>query len=202
MWTAQIEELIELRTRRVAIEFNSLPVSYSEVLSRWQGDDEFRTWFLTQLANSPWTAFRWETPPITIATASRPFEFVLVDSPGLAAHPDRNAFAEHFRGAANDGVVQFHNLGKDAILIVPCPNGPDTAYGHLAAFVRHAPELQQHSLWKMVGVTMQRRLNSKPVWLSTAGAGVSWLHMRLDDRPKYYSYRPYRETPTSDLRKT
>jgi hypothetical protein len=33
----------------------------------------------------------------------------------------------------------------------------------------------------------------KPVWLSTAGAGVSWLHVRLDDRPKYYGYRPYQE---------
>ncbi|MFL6237620.1 MAG: DUF6940 family protein [Thermoanaerobaculia bacterium] len=24
------------------------------------------------------------------------------------------------------------------------------------------------------------------------GAGVSWLHVRLDDRPKYYGYGPYR----------
>ena len=40
---------------------------------------------------------------------------------------------------------------------------------------------------------MQRRLSAKPVWLSTAGAGVSWLHVRLDDRPKYYGYAPYRE---------
>ena len=31
-----------------------------------------------------------------------------------------------------------------------------------------------------------------PVWVSTAGAGVSWLHVRLDDRPKYYGYQPYR----------
>jgi hypothetical protein len=39
---------------------------------------------------------------------------------------------------------------------------------------------------------MQRRLNNKPVWLSTAGAGVAWLHIRLDDRPKYYGYTPFR----------
>ena len=193
MWTAQVEELTELRTRRVAIEINGLPVAYSEVLSRWQGDEEFRAWFIGLLASSPWSAFRWETPPVTIATAGRPFEFVLVDSPGLATDPDRKAFAEHFRGAGNEGVVQFQNLGKDAILIVPCPKGPDSTYGHLAAFVRHAPELQQHALWKLVGEAMQRRLSRKPVWLSTAGAGVSWLHVRLDDRPKYYSYRPYRE---------
>ncbi|MGI9175867.1 MAG: DUF6940 family protein [Rhodothermales bacterium] len=25
------------------------------------------------------------------------------------------------------------------------------------------------------------------MWLSTAGGGVSWLHVRLDSRPKYYA---------------
>jgi Family of unknown function (DUF6940) len=35
--------------------------------------------------------------------------------------------------------------------------------------------------------------NAKPVWLSPAGAGVSWLHLRLDDQPKYYGYAPYRQ---------
>jgi hypothetical protein len=29
-------------------------------------------------------------------------------------------------------------------------------------------------------------------WLSTAGMGVPWLHVRLDDRPKDYGHRPYR----------
>ena len=35
------------------------------------------------------------------------------------------------------------------------------------------------------------RLGGKPVWLSTAGLGVGWLHVRLDDRPKYYRHAPY-----------
>jgi hypothetical protein len=30
------------------------------------------------------------------------------------------------------------------------------------------------------------------VWLSTAGAGVPWLHVRLDDAPKYYGHAAYR----------
>ena len=40
---------------------------------------------------------------------------------------------------------------------------------------------------------MIRRLGTAPVWLSTAGAGVSWLHVRLGDRPKYYGHAPYRQ---------
>lgn len=32
-----------------------------------------------------------------------------------------------------------------------------------------------------------------PIWLSTSGLGVYWLHMRLDRRPKYYTYEPFKE---------
>ena len=55
----------------------------------------------------------------------------------------------------------------------------------------HVQKQQQHALWQSVGEAMARRVGAKPVWLSTAGAGVSWLHVRLDDRPKYYGYVPY-----------
>jgi hypothetical protein len=192
MWTPRSEQLANGRVIRVAIDLGSSPVSYADVLRRWQDNADFRSMFNGLLAESPFSAFRWETPPITTATASRPFEFVLIDSPGLASNPDADAFAEHFRGGGEGGVVEFPNLGKDAIMVVPCPNGPLSAYRHIGAFVRQAPEPQRHALWELVGAAMQRRLGTKPVWLSTAGAGVSWLHVRLDDRPKYYGYAPYR----------
>ena len=34
--------------------------------------------------------------------------------------------------------------------------------------------------------------SQRPLWLSTNGLGVAWLHARIDARPKYYSHRPYR----------
>jgi uncharacterized protein DUF6940 len=76
-------------------------------------------------------------------------------------------------------------------MVVPCPVGPESAYGHLAAFVRSAPKQHVDHVWQAVGKAVQERLSEKPVWLSTAGLGVSWLHVRLDSRPKYYGYRPY-----------
>jgi len=33
---------------------------------------------------------------------------------------------------------------------------------------------------------------SRRTWLSTSGLGVGWLHVRLDSRPKYYTYEPYK----------
>jgi hypothetical protein len=194
MWTAKTEPLSNGRVIRFELAREGQRAEYADVITAWQHDAAFRTWFNQLLADSTFTAFRWETPPLTVANTARPFEFVLHDSPGLAAAPDVAAFAEHFhRAAAEQTVVQFSNLGRDAILVVPCPLGPYSTYGHLAAFVRHAPPEQQQSLWQTVGEALQSRLNQKPVWLSTAGAGVSWLHVRLDDQPKYYGYAPYRD---------
>lgn len=172
------------------MHLDSHPATFADVIIGWQGDAMFRTLFNSLLADAPFTAFRWEMPSVTTATLSRPFEFVILDSPGLARRPEPNAFAEHFTNAA-DEVAVFTNLSKDAILIVPYSVADMSAYGHLAAFVRLGPETQRHSLWSAVGATLERRVGDKPVWLSTAGGGVSWLHVRLDDRPKYYGFTPY-----------
>jgi len=192
MWSTRIKDLGHGRV--VNVDFENRPAKFSEVLRRWQDDPVFRAFFIALLADAPFSAFRLETPPINAASVGRPFEFVLLDSPGLASHPDPDAFAEHFRGQHSGDVVSFPNLNNDAILVVPCPLGPVSAYGHLAAFVREAPDAQNHSLWRLVGELMEQRLGPRPVWLSTAGAGVSWLHVRLDQRPKYYGHAPYRES--------
>jgi hypothetical protein len=193
MWTYSSQKIMNGKAIRVSIDLKGSPVSYSEVLSLWQESSDFRTTFIQTLANSGFAAFRWETPPITKATANRPFEFVMLNCPELKGSPDVEAFAEHFRGVPQGGVVEFSNLGKDAILVVPCPSEPLWAYIHIGTFTRSAPEAQKHALWQLVGGSMQRRLSNIPVWLSTAGAGVAWLHVRLDDRPKYYAYEPYKE---------
>ena len=171
---------------------NAGVLTYEQAIQAWQNDAEFRSFFGSVLKDADFESFRWETPPLTNESATRIFECVVIDNPGLARHPDSAAFAEHFTSGNEEGIATFPNLGGDAIMVVPCPRGPEEAYGHLAAFMRNAPEPQRHALWRAVGSAMQRRLSSRPVWLSTAGAGVSWLHIRLDDRPKYYSYAPYR----------
>jgi hypothetical protein len=192
MWSTHTERLPHGSVTSVDLENH--PVTFSDVLHRWRDDPVFRTFFNGLLAHAPYVAFRWETPPITADSADRPFEFVLLDSPDLVIEPDPYAFAEHFQdGSERDEVVSFPNLNHDEILIVPRRLGSDSNYGHLAAFVREAPESQKHLLWRVVGEVMLRQLSPKPTWLSTAGAGVPWLHVRLDQRPKYYCHAPYRQ---------
>lgn len=195
MWRSETTSLQDGRVRKIAVTKDGERLRYSNAIQLWQKDESFRSFFMSILNDAPFGAYRWETPPITSATAGQEFEFVLVDSPGLERTVDQTAFAKYF-DAAREGemIVAFSNLGKDAYLVVPCPCGPTSAYGHLASFTREAPESQQHEIWQTVGRSMQQQqLGTKPIWLSTAGMGVSWLHIRLDSRPKYYSFRPYAE---------
>ena len=136
---------------------------------------------------------------MTSATmASTPFEFILNDSPGLAQVSDGEpeSFAEYLaEGCGSTSVCSFYNLGRDALLVSPCEIGPRGAHAHMANFVRAAPAAQVGTLWRRVGEALARRVEEvgrdTPVWTSTSGLGVYWLHVRLDSRPKYYTFAPY-----------
>jgi hypothetical protein len=151
----------------------------------------FRDHFVSILKDSPYKSFRWETPPVTLGEIDKAFEFVMLDDPYLTKKADPSAFSEYFQEEASN-IVIFPNLGKDAILIVPTPKKVLDTYAHLASFLRRASDQQIHDLWKAIGETMKKRVHEKPIWLSTAGGGVPWLHIRLDSHPKYYLYHSYR----------
>jgi hypothetical protein len=191
MWQTKTESESE-KIIKISIAKDGSRLRFSDVITLWRDSFEFRRYFSEQLSSVPFTAFRWETPPVTVASIDRDFECVIIESPGLARTPDMTAFSDYFQSHAVEDVAVFPNLGNDAMMVVPCLIADNSAYGHLAAFLRKGPEIQQHSLWKLTGEAIANRLSSKPIWLNTAGAGVSWLHVRLDSRPKYYSYLPYK----------
>jgi hypothetical protein len=154
-------------------------------------DESLRTVLTETLRRSPYAAFAWEAPALSAATADRDAVFAIIDSPSLArVDPDPSPFASQL--AECDRVATFANLGGDAVLIAPSPRVAPGAT-HLAAFVRSAPADVIDDLWSAVGRAVARRRAAKPepLWISTAGLGVSWLHVRLDDRPKYYRHRPF-----------
>ena len=170
MWTPHVEPSSDGTAPRVSIRLGASCVTCADALRDWRSTAEFRSFFTRTLASSPFAAFRWETPPVTVATAHRPFEFVLIDAPELAQAPDVSAFRDQIARNAKQGDAVFQNLGGDATLVVPAPIAEPAAYAHIGAFVRAAPDAQQHALWAAVGEAMQSRLDARPVWLSTAGA--------------------------------
>ena len=193
MWQMQQELLSEPPGVKVRLFDGGRPCTFADVLSGWQRDEPFRAFFLAELRAVATAAFFWEMPPITRATLCRPYEFVVVNSPHLAmVRADSRPFAAQW-WATNEPVVSFRNLRGDAVLVVPRPVGAAVDYAHLAAFLRNAPPAQQEALLQRVAEVVLAEVGERPLWLSTSGLGVYWLHIRLDSRPKYYTYAPYRE---------
>jgi len=172
------------------ININKEPVTYFKFLQLLKKDKIFREFYIDILDAVDFAAYRWETPKLTSGSKDQEFQFVVLQDRSLIGKLNNSAFKEFFD---ESGVVIFPNLGKDALLVVPCPVG-NNDYGHLGAFMSNAAREQKLAFWEQVGIAMLDRLSEKPVWLNTAGAGVPWLHLRLDDRPKYYRYEPYRNT--------
>ena len=194
MFQATMDEIEPDRITRYRVIRDGACLTYSNVLDRWQQDTDFRNYFTQLLADSPFPAYRWETPAVTESTVNQPFQFVLLNSPGFAQRKsDPKPFESFFvTDNTNEGIVSFANIPGDAMLVVPSPRTDNESYGHLAAFIRNAPEAQLNAFWRVVGTSVNSRIGDNPLWLSTAGGGVAWLHVRLDSRPKYYGYSPYK----------
>ena len=185
-------EKLDQKTHKYSLVSSDRPAPYEAVLGLWQDEEEFVSEFVNLLRRAPFAAYRWETPPVTKHTISQPFEFVIVDSPELCIPADDSSFHNHLEGAAVDSAVVFNNLRNDAVLVVPTRASTGQEYAHLAEFLHRATSQQVLAIWQAVGREVASRLSSRPLWLSTAGGGVPWLHVRLDSYPKYYRHAPYR----------
>ncbi|MEZ5956708.1 MAG: hypothetical protein R3C27_05785 [Hyphomonadaceae bacterium] len=170
--------------------------SRQEVLRLLQADEAFTDAFSAALAEAPYAGLFWETPPLTAEFLALPFECMIIPSEAVGRLvADSRPFAAMIgSGKGTHEVVASSNLGGDAELIIPCDSG-EGGYAHLASFLRTAPRAQIRALWRRTGEAVERWIAAapqRPVWVSTSGLGVSWLHVRLDTRPKYYSHSAYR----------
>jgi len=196
MWSFKSTALNK-STQKITLYKWGTRLTYKSVIALWRTNSGFRNFYFSILQKSPFDAFFWENPPVTTSNIKQPYEFILVDSPQLSRiTADSSPFQDVFNPASSDQtVVTFGNLGRDAELVVPCPVAPHRIYTHFASFIRNAPEEQKHDLFISLANVLGDNINSKPVWVSTSGLGVYWLHIRLDARPKYYTYQPYRKVP-------
>ena len=201
-WKTECKPLSESTHHYCFLDSKNKRLSFDEVIRLWCEDTAagaaFRELTTRTLSESSFVAYKWETPVVDRSRLSRDFEFVLLKSSGLNRKENPNTFAEHFERAKTDQLtLQFPNIGRNAALVVPTPSqrGPtkQVNHCHLASFLRTASREHSNDFWLTVGDAMRKRVSNKPVWLSTAGGGVAWLHARLDDRPKYYGYEPFRD---------
>jgi len=192
MWTLK-REAVE-GGFRLGISQGDVRLSFDAMLDLLTSSDDFANWYTDCLADEKMEAYFWEHPPLTKRNIGSEAEFVLIESEALAAlRPDSSPFRPQLKEQPDGDVISFLNLGGDAFLVVPRKRGPSKAYTHLAAFVRLAPREQVIALWRETARLLRERLSAAaPLWLSTAGVGVPWLHIRIDGEPKYYHFEPYR----------
>lgn len=190
-----IEERLELLQEGKVIRHrffeNDERMSFDQAIGLLDESADFRTYLSGLLANVPFESFCWECKPVKIDNIDSGFEFVVIEDLRLASKANSKAFEEHLD--TDDLVTSFENLGGDAVLVVPEHSLSATeGYAHMAQFVRTAPMEQQHELWQLLAAEVEANLNSDLLWINTAGHGVPWLHVRLDDRPKYYQFEDYK----------
>ena len=170
----------------VSVEKFTSDIKFETFLNELQQKSKISEEFFEKLQSSAFKSYFFETPSIKRDSVDKKdFEFVLVSAPALHnIKADVNAFAEYFDCKKKERTVtSFLNLGGDARLVVPCPQGAAgelSHYSSLAPFMRGADREQIRDLWSEAARATLERVNrsEEKLWLSTSGTGVYWLHVR------------------------
>jgi len=170
---------------------DGVPLTFEAVFRKWQNDEQFQRSYTQWILSLGFDKLYWEHPPLRETDLSKPYECVVIKNKiKRDLQPDQNSFSSFFK---KDGTtVSFPNLGRDAQLVVPSPNKQEDDFAHLAVFLRTAPEKLANSFWAKVATAYLQEIKLGKRWLSTCGMGVYWLHVRIDQYPKYYKHGPYR----------
>lgn len=131
-------------------------------------------------------------PPLTKDDLDNVLEFAILNAPPLVdVSADVEKFADKFKGKSM--VTSFNNYGGDALLVCPVPiEGQDVdIYSSLAPFIRCARIEQQTAFWARVAKDLETLIPERTVWMNTAGTQITFLHLRLDSRAKYYQYTKF-----------
>lgn len=142
--------------------------------------------FVAVLKNCPFTSYYFEAP--NLKSINIPLEFVLVESDTLhtkkanwGPYRDYMSLGKH--------ATSFDNKDGEFRLIIPTKKGD---YGHVADFMKSATDKEIQEVLHLTAKEIHDASKSrKPLYLSTHGDGVSWLHFRVGRTPKYYNYHKY-----------
>ena len=176
-----------------------LLLSYAQFIEGCKSNATFRDVVIELLQPTGYTDYLWEVIGTDQARwKQQPFECVLIKLPYRSAL-DYTPFLEHLKPAVADQkvVIAFPSLSGDS-LVVPVPsdlNNPAfPKYGHLADFIKHAPLKAKHELLRLMAHEFEHvcQSSARPMYLSTNGLAVAWLHVRIEHTPKYYNHQPYK----------
>lgn len=131
-----------------------------------------------------------EFPMLNRDTASQEGYYALITTHIFdSGKADGKAFENYFQKEGK--IVTFPNISKDTILVVPNKlDKKKSRYYHIANYLRESPKEDIVALFKRVATEVLKLYNETnvPIYVSTHGNGVPWLHVRLCNSPKYYHF--------------
>lgn len=170
---------------------------FGEKLS--EADTEVSESFAKLFNDLKWNGVFFECKPIKPSTAaSDTVEFRIIETNAFTkAVKNPSTYKSHFDAQCSKAAAAvFPNPDNTSMLVSPCPTA-ELEGTHVKVFMSSATLEQRNGLLKVVGKELLDQIGKggdKAVWLSTSGLGVSWLHVRFDTKPKYYTTLEYKKT--------
>jgi hypothetical protein len=184
-----------------------------------KNDEDFLKVFRESLnhATEKLEAYFWECIPVS-NTTEKVFEFSVTKSHALKESSQN--FGK-FKGILEiafknfQAVASFPNPSQDTVLVIPALEKDERNeikdFKNISEFTKNASFTLQNTFWSSVARDIIDELgkdskSEKTVWVSTHGLGVSYLHVRIANWPKYYSCEEYKTNqktlPTKNEKET
>jgi len=95
----------------------------------------------------------------------------------LATIPDIKPYKKYIDNANKNSLsTHFYNLSKNTILVIPIK-----PYANMYQFAIHSSDIEWLGLFRKILKNLK-----KGQFISTHGHGVNYLHVRIENYPKYY----------------
>ncbi len=99
---------------------------------------------------------------------------------------DFTPFIKYIKSSNNNYVTSFYNLSGDTLLVIPMPR-KNKDFTTIKDFMDNATYNHQVIFWQFVTKVIEILLKyNDNIYVSTHGLGVSYFHLRLSLKPKYY----------------
>ena len=136
-------------------------------------------------------SFFWETSFLTEGLQEKYSQNFIESNYLNKLKQNHKSFNSHILKSKNKYALSFYNLSKKTLLIVPCPR-KNKNFTTLKDFIDNASITHQKKFWKYVSKKIKKELKKhKKLWISTHGTGVPFLHVRIENYPKYYQTKKY-----------
>jgi Family of unknown function (DUF6940) len=151
-------------------------LTWGEILKKWNNGIIDINW--------PNYNFQWKCLPFK--NLDDKFEYIFIKDDNLQYNKhDISPFLKYINNNCNSA-ISFWNLNKDSIMIIPNLPKRNANFSTMKTFINDATNDEIKNLFKETSSQIIKVIDNKnKIYLNTHGHGASYLHVRIDFKPKY-----------------